>query len=74
MKLIGPVGAVFDFFTGNVPRSPPWFLDHGLEWLPRLLRQPGRLWRRNLVSNPVFLLRVLRRTSRRGGVRGRGGS
>ncbi len=69
-KLIGPVGAVFDFFTGNVPRSPPWFLEHGLEWLPRLLRQPGRLWRRNLVSNPLFLLRVLRRrlsASARGG-------
>jgi N-acetylglucosaminyldiphosphoundecaprenol N-acetyl-beta-D-mannosaminyltransferase len=59
-KLVGPIGAVFDFFTGNVPRSPPWFLEHGLEWLPRLLRQPGRLWRRNLVSNPAFLLRVLR--------------
>jgi len=39
VKLIGPVGAVFDFFTGNVPRPSPWFLDHGLEWLPRL---PGR--------------------------------
>lgn len=66
-RLIGPVGAVFDFFTGNVPRSPPWFLNHGLEWLPRLLRQPGRLWRRNLVSNPAFLLRVLRRRFYRAG-------
>jgi N-acetylglucosaminyldiphosphoundecaprenol N-acetyl-beta-D-mannosaminyltransferase len=60
VPFIGPVGAVFDFFTGNVPRSSPWFLEHGLEWLPRLLRQPGRLWRRNLVSNPAFLIRVLR--------------
>ena len=63
VRLIGPVGAVFDFFTGNVPRSAPWFQSHGLEWLPRLLRQPGRLWRRNLVSNPAFLLRVLRQCS-----------
>jgi N-acetylglucosaminyldiphosphoundecaprenol N-acetyl-beta-D-mannosaminyltransferase len=72
-KLIGPVGAVFDFFTGNVPRSPPWFLVHGLEWLPRLLRQPGRLWRRNLVSNPAFLLRVLRRRFEAGALQGRDG-
>lgn len=72
-KLVGPVGAVFDFFTGNVPRSPPWFLDHGLEWLPRLLRQPGRLWRRNFVSNPAFLLRVLRRRLAAGALGGRDG-
>jgi N-acetylglucosaminyldiphosphoundecaprenol N-acetyl-beta-D-mannosaminyltransferase len=58
--LLGPVGAVFDFFTGNVPRPAPWFRDHGLEWLPRLVRQPRRLWRRNFVSGPAFLLRVLR--------------
>lgn len=74
VKLIGPVGAVFDFFTGNVPRSAPWFLEHGLEWLPRLLRQPGRLWRRNLVSNPTFLLRVLRRRCAARTLRGRDGS
>jgi N-acetylglucosaminyldiphosphoundecaprenol N-acetyl-beta-D-mannosaminyltransferase len=65
-QFIGPVGAVFDFFTGNAPRSAPWFLDHGLEWLPRLLRQPRRLWRRNFVSNPAFLLRVLRQRAARG--------
>jgi N-acetylglucosaminyldiphosphoundecaprenol N-acetyl-beta-D-mannosaminyltransferase len=69
-RFIGPVGAVFDYFTGNVPRASPWFLDHGLEWLPRLMRQPGKLWRRNLVSNPVFLARVARQrlvTGARGG-------
>lgn len=68
-RLVGPVGAVFDFFTGAVPRSHPWFLDHGLEWLPRLLRQPGRLWRRNLISNPAFLLRVLSRRLAEGRIR-----
>lgn len=71
--LIGPVGAVFDFFTGNVPRSPRWFLDHGLEWLPRLIRQPGRLWRRNLVSSPAFVLAVLRQRLVARSPRGRDG-
>jgi N-acetylglucosaminyldiphosphoundecaprenol N-acetyl-beta-D-mannosaminyltransferase len=71
---IGPVGAVFDHFTGAVPRAAPWFLEHGLEWLPRLARQPGRLWRRNLVSNPVFLLRVARQRLESGSRGGRDGA
>ncbi|HOG11528.1 MAG TPA: WecB/TagA/CpsF family glycosyltransferase [Smithellaceae bacterium] len=60
VKFIGAVGAVFDFYAGNVKRSSPWFLEHGLEWLPRLLQEPRRLWQRTFVSAPLFLLRVLR--------------
>jgi len=59
VKLIGPVGAVFDFYAGIVKRPGPWFQEHGLEWFSRLLRQPHRLWRRNFFSNPKFLLRVV---------------
>lgn len=55
----GAVGAVFDFYTGRVRRSHPVFQRLGLEWLPRLLREPRRLWRRTLVSAPVFLARVV---------------
>jgi N-acetylglucosaminyldiphosphoundecaprenol N-acetyl-beta-D-mannosaminyltransferase len=57
--LLGPVGAVFDFYAGTVKPSPPWFRDHGLEWLPRLIREPGRLWRRSVVSAPRFLARAV---------------
>ena len=60
VRFIGPVGAVFDFFIGRVQRSHPLFQRMGLEWLPRLLQEPRRLWRRNFVSNPSFLLRVIR--------------
>ncbi len=60
VRFIGPVGAVFDFFIGRVQRSHPLFQRMGLEWLPRLLQEPRRLWRRNFVSNPGFLLRVIR--------------
>lgn len=59
VQIIGAIGAVFDFYTGNVKRSHPIFQKMGLEWLPRLLREPSRLWRRNLASNPNFLLRVI---------------
>jgi N-acetylglucosaminyldiphosphoundecaprenol N-acetyl-beta-D-mannosaminyltransferase len=60
VKFIGAIGAVFDFYTGNVKRSHPIFQKMGLEWLPRLLREPRRLWRRNFVSNPMFMLRVIK--------------
>ncbi len=59
VKFIGPVGAVFDFFTGNVERSHPLFIKTGLEWLPRLIKQPLRLWRRMFLSAPKFMLKVL---------------
>ncbi len=54
-------GAIFDFASGELKRAPAWMNDHGLEWLGRLLVEPGRLWRRYLVGNPLFLGRVLRR-------------
>ena len=60
VTLIGAIGAVFDFYSGNVKRSHPVFRKLGLEWLPRLCREPRRLWRRNFVSSPVFLARVIR--------------
>lgn len=54
------VGAVFDFYTDKVKRSPEIFCRLGLEWLPRLLQEPRRLWRRNFISSPIFLLHLLR--------------
>jgi len=68
----GAVGAAFDFFAGTVKRSPKVFRVLGLEWLPRLLQQPRRLWRRMFVSAPVFLAEVQRERQRR--VRSRQGT
>lgn len=53
-------GAVFDYVSGNLRRGPDWMTQHGWEWLARLLIEPGRLWRRYLVGNPRFVMRVLR--------------
>jgi len=52
------IGAVFDFYSGRVERASPLLRRLGLEWLPRLVQQPRRLWRRMLVSAPVFLWHV----------------
>ncbi len=59
VKFVGPIGAVFDFYAGTVKRSHPWFNKVGLEWLPRLIQEPRRLWRRNFISNPAFLTRIV---------------
>ncbi len=53
-------GAVFDYVSGELRRGPRILTDNGFEWLARLLVEPRRLWRRYIVGNPVFLLRVLR--------------
>ena len=53
------IGAVFDFYAGTVERPSEFWVDMHLEWLPRLLKEPKRLWRRNLVSTPLFLLDML---------------
>jgi N-acetylglucosaminyldiphosphoundecaprenol N-acetyl-beta-D-mannosaminyltransferase len=61
VKFIGAVGAVFDFYSGNIRRDKDsWLVNHGLEWLPRLIQEPGRLWQRMFVSAPVFVWHVVR--------------
>lgn len=60
VKFVGAIGAVFDFYSGKVKRSHPFFRKFGLEWFPRLMQQPRRLWRRMCVSAPIFLWDVFR--------------
>jgi exopolysaccharide biosynthesis WecB/TagA/CpsF family protein len=58
------VGAAFEFHAGTVSRAPRWMREHGLEWLYRLGSQPGRLWRRYLFTNSVFLARSAQEAAR----------
>jgi N-acetylglucosaminyldiphosphoundecaprenol N-acetyl-beta-D-mannosaminyltransferase len=53
------IGAVFDFYSGNIKRSSDFWISIGLEWLPRFLKEPKRLAKRNLVSTPKFLLEII---------------
>jgi N-acetylglucosaminyldiphosphoundecaprenol N-acetyl-beta-D-mannosaminyltransferase len=63
-RFVGAIGAVFDFYSGKIKRSHPAFQHVGLEWLPRLIQEPRRLWRRTCVSAPVFMRDVLREAIR----------
>jgi N-acetylglucosaminyldiphosphoundecaprenol N-acetyl-beta-D-mannosaminyltransferase len=53
------VGATAEVLAGHERRGPEW-LTRRAEWLSRLAADPARLWRRYLVGNPLFILRVLR--------------
>ena len=62
-------GAVFDYVSGELRRGPRFLTDHGLESVARLIIEPRRMWRRYIVGNPLFLLRVVKQRLRRGAVR-----
>jgi exopolysaccharide biosynthesis WecB/TagA/CpsF family protein len=51
------IGASINFLTGAERRAPRWMQLTNLEWLYRLLQDPGRLARRYLVRGPrIFQL------------------
>lgn len=60
VPLIAAIGAAFDYFAGSKQRAAEPLRRAGLEWLPRLVREPRRMWRRNFVSTPLFLFHILR--------------
>ena len=52
------VGGLFDYYSGHMPRAPLWMRHLGLEWVFRLIQEPGRLWKRYLLGNWLFMARV----------------
>lgn len=58
-KLLQPVsigvGLAFAMIAGTKSQAPSWMRENGLEWLYRLGQEPGRLWRRYLIGNSLFV-------------------
>jgi N-acetylglucosaminyldiphosphoundecaprenol N-acetyl-beta-D-mannosaminyltransferase len=54
------IGVSFEFVAGMVQRAPRWMQKAGLEWLFRLISEPGRLWKRYLVGNIYFAYLVMK--------------
>ena len=59
------VGAAFDFHAGVKKTAPAWMQKRGLEWLFRLVQEPGRLWKRYLTTNTQFVLLLLKELATR---------
>ena len=49
------VGAAFDYEAGNIKRAPVWMQKCSLEWLYRLMQDPGRLFKRYFVTNLKYM-------------------
>ena len=48
------VGGSFDVIAGVTGRAPLWMQKAGLEWFFRFLCEPGRMWKRYLITNTIF--------------------
>jgi N-acetylglucosaminyldiphosphoundecaprenol N-acetyl-beta-D-mannosaminyltransferase len=54
------VGGSFDVVSGKVKRAPLWMQRSGLEWFYRVLQEPGRMWKRYLITNTKFVLLLIK--------------
>ena len=55
VPVVHGVGGSFDVFAGKVKRAPLLWQKMGMEWLYRVLQEPGRLWKRYLITNTLFI-------------------
>jgi len=60
VKLCWAVGGVFKILSGDLKKTPKWVSDYGMEWFYLGLQDPGRLFRRYLIGNLIFIYHILR--------------
>jgi N-acetylglucosaminyldiphosphoundecaprenol N-acetyl-beta-D-mannosaminyltransferase len=58
-KIIWMGGGFLDTLSDKIKRCPQWLKDVGFEWLFRFIQEPRRLWKRYLIGNPKFIMRIL---------------
>ncbi len=59
-KIIICVGNFLEYYFGVRRRAPVVFRTLGLEWVFRLINEPGRLWHRYLVGIPKFIIVIIK--------------
>jgi len=52
-------GAIVDFLAGRFSRAPAVVRKVGMEWLYRLFLEPVRLFKRYVIGNVIFVMRML---------------
>ena len=58
------IGGTFNFIAGRVKRAPKWMQAGGLEWIYRIIQEPGRLWKRYAYGLVKFSWLSLRAVAR----------
>jgi N-acetylglucosaminyldiphosphoundecaprenol N-acetyl-beta-D-mannosaminyltransferase len=59
-KVILCVGGFLEFYFGTKRRAPKIFRLVGLEWLHRLIKEPGRMWKRYIIGIPLFIFQIIK--------------
>ncbi len=65
VPVVHGVGGSFDVVAGITKRAPLWMQNWGLEWFFRFTQEPGRMWKRYLITNTGFALLVGKEMFRR---------
>jgi N-acetylglucosaminyldiphosphoundecaprenol N-acetyl-beta-D-mannosaminyltransferase len=60
VKIAWMGGGFLDTLSGTLRECPRWLSTIGFMWLFRLAQEPKRLWKRYLIGNPMFVLRILK--------------
>lgn len=58
--MITGIGGTFEILGPKGSRAPKWMQKAGMEWLFRLLKEPGRLWKRYLIHYPAGVKLLLK--------------
>lgn len=61
IKVAVGVGASFDFAAGNLRIPPPLIKKSGFAWLWRLFSEPRRLWKRYLINDLPYFVKLYSR-------------
>ena len=65
IKMAAGIGAVFNFYAGEVKRAPLWMQNKGFEWLYRIYAEPKRMFKKYMVYNTKFIILVVKDLFRR---------
>lgn len=60
--LILPVGAAFDYHSGNKKRAPLWVRNAGCEWLYRMFTEGRQVFLRYARNQPLFIAMILKQS------------
>jgi N-acetylglucosaminyldiphosphoundecaprenol N-acetyl-beta-D-mannosaminyltransferase len=52
------IGGLIDHFGGKLKRAPIWMRKLGIEWVQLLFQQPRLKWKRYIIGNPMFVIRI----------------
>ena len=58
VKVIMTGGNCFRYISGKEKRAPIWMRKYGMEWFFRFIQEPRRLFKRYLIGNPLFFIRI----------------